>query len=92
MLPVPVPGPNGPYPAITFTESLPVAVSQDGDYVAYARSTSVSVLSPQGHQIAALPLRSGATGIAFLGASDEVLVMTETAIYPWCHCRGARSP
>jgi WD40 repeat protein len=83
VLPVPVPRPNDAYPTITFTESLPVAVSQDGSYVAYARSKSVSVLSPQGHQIAALPVRSAATGIAFIGASNEVLVMTETAIYLW---------
>ena len=83
VLPVPVTRPDGPYPPITLTESLPVAVSQDDDYVAYARSMSVSVLSSQGHQIAALPLRSAATGIAFAGASNEILVMTETAIYLW---------
>jgi len=82
-LPVPVPAPSGQYRDITLTEPLPVAVSRDSGYVAYARSTSVSVLSPQGHQIAALPLRSAVTGIAFTGASDEVLVMTETAIYLW---------
>jgi WD40 repeat protein len=83
VLPVPVPKPNGPYPTITFTEPLPVAASQNGGYVAYARSTAVSVLSSQGHQIAALPLQSAATGIAFTGTADEVLVTTRTAIYLW---------
>jgi WD40 repeat protein len=82
-LPVPVPVLSARYQNAVFTEPLPVAVSQDGNYVAYTRSTSVSVLSAQGHQIAALPVRSTVTGIAFTGASNEILVMTETAVYLW---------
>jgi WD40 repeat protein len=82
-IPVPVLAPGSADPDSAPTVSLPVAVSQDGRYVAYARPASVSVISMQGHPAATLRLRGTATGLMFVRNSSELLVMTETAIYLW---------
>jgi WD40 repeat protein len=63
-------------------ELIAVAASSDGKYVAYARSRSVALVGPDGKQAAQLSLASTPTGLSF-GPSDELVVMTDAAIYLW---------
>jgi WD40 repeat protein len=62
---------------------LAVALSPDGQYIAYGRQGSVSVLSADNHGFTALPTRGTPTGLAFTGAPGELMVTTKTAIYLW---------
>jgi WD40 repeat protein len=63
-------------------ELLAVAVSPDGRYAAYARAHSVALIGPSGRVVATKPVTSTPTGLSF-DASDDVLVMTNNAIYLW---------
>ena len=81
VLAVPVPRP-GIETSHAILELIAVAASPDGKYVAYARSRSVALVGPDGKQAAQLPLASTPTGLSF-GRSDELVVMTDAAIYLW---------
>jgi YD repeat-containing protein len=83
VLSVPVPRPLGGVSDYAVIEPLALAVSPDGSYLAYARSGSVVLLSAYGHQTATLQLGRTATGLSFGPASNDLLVMTDKAIYLW---------
>lgn len=85
VLAVPVLRPLGTMPAAdnAVLELLALAMSPDGRYIAYARSRAVALLASDGRPLATLPLSGPPTGLQFSASSDELLVMTDTAIYLW---------
>jgi WD40 repeat protein len=84
VLPVPVPRPLGTFPAVdnAVIELLALAASPDGRYIAYARARSVVLVASDGRPVTTLRLSGTPTGLRF-GSSDELLIMTDTAIYLW---------
>jgi WD40 repeat protein len=81
VLAIPVPRPSIST-SHAILELIAVAASPDGKYIAYARSRSVALVGPDGKQAAQLQLASTPTGLSF-GPSDELVVMTDAAIYLW---------
>jgi WD40 repeat protein len=65
------------------TEPLAVAMSPDGQYVAYARGNSVTLLDSGGRTAATLAVDGAPTGLAFGPGPDDLTTMTPTAVYLW---------
>lgn len=84
-LSVPVPRPLDTLPAAdnAVVELLALAVSPDGRYIAYAHARSVDLIASDGHPVTTLPVSGTPTGLRFGGSSDDLLIMTDTAIYLW---------
>ena len=87
---VPVPRPSSYSPGNAVMELLALAMNPDGRYIAYARSRSVTMIALDGKQVASLPLNSTPTGLSFSANGDDVVVMTDTAIYLWRPLTGQR--
>jgi WD40 repeat protein len=83
VLAVALPRPMTGAPDFAVIELLPLAISPDNSYVAYARDDSVALLDSAGHQVAALKVDSRPTGLSFFDGSVGLLVMTDTAVYLW---------
>jgi WD40 repeat protein len=62
---------------------LAVAMSADGNLVAYAQPGGVSVIGPRGIQIAQVPVTGAVTGLEFARGGDVLLVMSNRDLVVW---------
>ena len=58
-------------------------VSPDGNYLAYATATGVVARSFRGGEVKRLGLKASATGLAFTGPGDDLVVKTNRAVDVW---------
>jgi WD40 repeat protein len=67
-----------------FEDAAPVAlaVSGNGEYVAYGGADRVEVIQLATRSVTDLPVAGGVTGVSF-GPRNELLVMSDKAVYLW---------
>ena len=79
-VPLPRPAYGAGYAVV---EPLALAVSPDSRYIAYAKARSVTVIGPAGQLAARMPLPRTPDGLSFGPPLDELVAMTDQAIYVW---------
>jgi WD40 repeat protein len=60
-----------------------ISVSPDGKLLAYATANAVVIRELRGSRTWTVPLSRAATGLAFEGQDDQLVVMTNAAVYVW---------
>jgi WD40 repeat protein len=80
---VPVPDPTSSQPTLQDEETLGLAMSQDGKYLAYGGARSITVLSLADERVAKLALVDQDTGLDFGPTGDILVITTDRAVYLW---------
>jgi|GEM_PF-2234704 len=74
---------NLPSRTVLSPVSVAVAVNSDATRIAYAQPTGVAVVDAAGHVVARIATNSPPTGVEFARGVDELLVMTNKALWVW---------